>query len=300
MDEQSFSGRKEGKILIDTHVHFWKLDRGDYSWMKEGNSALYRDYLPDHLDMKRVCTPIKGVIAVQAASTVAETAYLLSLADRCPWIVGVVGWLDLTVNEFDSEYERLSKHPKFKGIRLSGKEILDWHDQNVPVVFDRLRDLKDRGHTVDLLVRPQQLNQSADMLEHVPELPIAINHLGVPPLTDQDSNVLLDWKEGMKRLAEFPHTYCKLSGIITREDEGFCQFARLRISWLAECFGVRRVMFGSDWPVCLQKGDYEEVLELYNSLLPSGWGEVEREFAGSRNARRFYQLENPDEKGASL
>lgn len=284
--------------IIDSHVHFWKLERGDYGWIPQDRPVLYRDYLPEQLSELLESSELEAVIAVQAASSVAETEYLLQLADRFPWIAGVVGWMNLTSSDFPAVYKHLSRHAKFKGVRISGEELPAAGEENGSRVLASLHELNEGGSSVDLLIRPQHLERAAVFMERTPELLVSINHLGVPPISEEDPAMLAIWKEGIQRLAQLPNAVCKLSGMITREKNVSRQVLKQRVAFLAEVFGAERLMFGSDWPVCLQEGGYAEVVELFGSVCPDHWGEKEAVLVQAENARRFYRLHDDGRKGS--
>lgn len=283
--------------MIDSHVHFWKLNRGDYGWIQPDHSILYQDYVPGRLVPERERYGVSGVVVVQAASTVAETDYLLQLADQYPWIAGVVGWVDLQASDFAETIARLLKYAKFKGIRLAGEEIVA-SNLATAMMKERLQLLAWEGLSLDLLVRPQHLHRVADLLDQVPELPVAVNHLGVPPIIGGDDSLLSEWESGMKRFAQRPEAVCKLSGMIAWEGaEGGEHVLKQRAALLDELFSTNRLLFGSDWPVCLQRGDYGEVVELYHDIVPDHWSTKELQLVGQDNAYRFYRLAEQGTEG---
>ena len=276
-------------MRIDAHQHFWKISRGDYGWITPDIPVLYRDFLPEHLAPHLDTHGLDGSIVVQAAPTLEETEYILSLADEFPSILGVVGWLDLFDPRHREHYERFRHHPKFVGFRIMIQEMPDANRILEPGFVKALRGYAEEGVPVDLLVRSSQLEPTLQLLRQVPELRAVIDHIAKPGI---HAGILDPWRDQMRELAGFPHVYCKLSGMVTEADhrrwrpEQFAPYVR----HAAEAFGPDRVMFGSDWPVCLMAAGYDEVMEVLLQALPDTWGEAERTKLCGENAKEFYRI----------
>jgi L-fuconolactonase len=271
-------------MYIDTHVHFWKLARGDYGWIKPDNAVLHQDYLPDQLLGSLSGLNVERIIAVQAASTVAETKYLLELAEQYPVIAGVVGWMDLEAASFEEEYAQLRTNPRFVGIRIGGGQIRKALESE-GVFLARLRQLAADQMTVDLLVRPSDLTDVVKLLEAVPGLRAVIDHLG-NPLSSLELEA--QWEAGMQAAALYPQVMGKLSGMITPAGGFHPERLRSFVSRLFNWFGAERLMYGSDWPVALQAGAYEGVVRLFEELLDGGLSEGQLHALRSGNAEKFY------------
>ncbi len=270
---------------IDSHVHFWKLKRGDYHWLKPDSKLLYRDFTPSEIFELAATADVQGFIAVQAASTVAETEFLLELAEQHDRVIGVVGWLDLFSESFRDEYGLLRNNPRFVGIRLD-RSIFEECTERVPdLLLEHLRLLEEDGFTVDLLIRPDNMQGVIQCLRHVPQLKAVGNHLGIPPYRE---GVMEPWAEYIDDLSRFPNVYCKWSGMITQAAGLNNQQLASYIHHTSERFGANRIMFGSDWPVALQAGSYKDVVDLFEQLLPDQWGVMERKQVRMANALAFY------------
>jgi len=276
-------------LKIDAHQHYWKIARNDYGWITPDVPKLYRNFLPGDLEPLLAKHGLDGTIVVQAAPTTEETEFILSLADRHASILGVVGWLDLYQPDHRRHYERFRRNPKFVGIRIMIQDMPDSSRILEPPFVEALRGYADVGTPVDLLMRSNQLEDVLELLRRVPHLRGVIDHSGKPRVRDR---VMEPWAGLMAEITRFPGIRCKLSGLVTEADpagwkpEDFQPY----VSHVLDIFGPNRVMFGSDWPVCLLAADYDDCLELVRKSLPAEWGNAElaRLFGG--NAKEFYKL----------
>jgi L-fucono-1,5-lactonase len=276
-------------MIVDSHQHFWQVGRFDYPWMSPELGVLYRDYLPSDLEpILNQCAVTKTVL-VQASNRLPETHWLLSLADSYPFIAGVVGWVDLTNAEIQQELEVLTANPKFKGVRhlVEIEPAEDWLVQ--PNVLRGLQALATYGLSYDLLVHPRHLKHARTVAESCPELRLVIDHLAKPPIKSGEVN---KWAQEIKAVADYPNVHCKLSGLVTEANPASWRTEDLRpfVERALEYFGPGRMMFGSDWPVCLLAASYEQVLEAFRSLL-IGLSETERSAVFGSNATEFYRLQ---------
>ncbi|MGG1516679.1 amidohydrolase family protein [Paenibacillus oryzisoli] len=280
---------------IDAHQHYWSIARGDYGWITPALPVLYRDFVPEHLAPHLAAHHLSGSIVVQAAPTLEETDYLLSLADEDDRILGVVGWLDLHDPEHLRHYERFQAHPKFVGFRMMIQEMADARTILEPRFVEALRGYASEDVPVDLLLRCDQLAPLVQLVEMVPGLRGVIDHIAKPRIADGQ---LEPWLSQMKQLAQHPGLHVKLSGMVTEADHRAWKVEdfTLYIQSVLELFGPQRVMFGSDWPVCLLAADYDQVVEVLLNAIPQQWGEAERALLFGGNAERFYKLS----KGESL
>lgn len=278
-------------MIIDTHVHFWRPERGDYGWLKPENPVLYRDYLPQHVQPELARNGVTAVVAVQAAATVAETEYLLELGDRFGWIAGVVGWLDVASSDFVNSYERLRRNPRFVGIRVNGSTFAAVQEgEPLSQLSRNLRHMADDGFPLDLLLRPGEMPSVIRQLREVPHLKAAVNHFGVPPVLEQSPKDFEAWRRLMQELAEYAGVVCKLSGMITQSRGYHVTLWRPYAEQLVAVFGPQRLMFGSDWPICLQAGGYDDVMRLFREVLRGLLDESALEGICGDNALSFYQL----------
>ena len=271
--------------MIDSHQHFWQVGRFEYPWMSSDLGVLYRDFLPADL------APMIGVnrtVLVQASNSIAESRWLLDLADANGFISGVVGWVDLT--NPDEQLDELCAHPKFKGVRhlVESEPNDDWLIQ--PAVLSGLQKLSARGCTYDLLVHTRHLKYIPQVAESCPELQFVIDHLAKPPIA---GNEIDEWAQAMKVVAAYPNIHCKLSGLVTEANWTSWQTEDLRpyVDEALKLFGPDRMMFGSDYPVCLLASSYDRVLESFQELLKD-LSSADRDKIFSTNAQRFYRLAN--------
>ncbi|MFB5189149.1 amidohydrolase family protein [Alicyclobacillus fastidiosus] len=276
-------------MRIDAHQHFWKLCRGDYAWLQPDNVRLYRDFLPDDVLPHLAARGIDQTIVVQAAPTVAETEFLLELASHQPFIAGVVGWLDLASREFEASYHRLCQFEKFVGVRpmLQDLQEDDWVLQDV--VIENISLLAKDSFPIDLLVVPRHLPYVRELLQRVPTLRAVIDHLAKPPIKDQ---VFEPWRGDMAEIAKYPFVMCKLSGMVTEADPMAWRLDDLRpyVFEIVSKFGPKRVMFGSDWPVCTEVASYEEVYDALTAILRPRLSDEQMRSVFGENAKEFYRL----------
>lgn len=271
--------------MIDSHQHFWQVGRFDYPWMSSDLGVLYRDYLPADLTPILERNGFGATVLVQASNSVEESRWLLELADANPFIAGVVGWVDLT--DAAAHLDELCAHPKFKGVRhlVESEPNDDWLIQ--PSVLSSLKKLAERGCTYDLLVHTRHLKYVSQVAETCPELQFVIDHLAKPPIGRNE----LEWAAAMMTIAAYPNIHCKLSGLVTEANWTSWQTKDLRpfVEHALELFGPDRMMFGSDYPVCLLASSYDRVLDSFQELLKD-LSVDDRDKIFSKNAARFYRL----------
>jgi L-fuconolactonase len=275
-------------MRIDAHQHFWVYRPDEYPWITDRLAALRRDFLPEHLAPLRTAAAIDGSIAVQARQSLEESRWLLGLAERHPSVLGVVGWVDLCSDAVDEPLRELSGHPKFVGVR---HVVQDEPDDRFLLRPDFLRGvgrLRAFGLTYDLLIYPRQLPAALPFVRHFPDQPIVLDHLAKPAVT---GGGLSPWREQVRELARAPNVCCKLSGLVTEADwlrwraEDFRPYLDVAL----EAFGEDRLMFGSDWPVCLLAAGYEQVSEII-ARFTEGLGETARQKIFGDSAARFYGI----------
>lgn len=274
--------------MIDSHQHFWQVGRFAYPWMSSDLGVLYRDYLPDDLAPILQQNGVKQTVLVQASNSVAESRWLLDLADANRFIAGVVGWVDLMSVEIDAQLDELCAHPKFKGVRhlVESEPQDDWLVQ--PAVLAGLKKLSARGLSYDLLVHTRHLRYVPHVAESCPDLRLVVDHMAKPPIA---RNEIKEWSEALKPVARYPNIQCKLSGLVTEASWSSWQANDLRpyVEYALESFGADRVMFGSDYPVCLLAASYGRVLDSFQEILKD-ISDSDRDKIFSKNAARFYRL----------
>ncbi|MFD0960805.1 amidohydrolase family protein [Paenibacillus chungangensis] len=277
-------------MRIDAHQHYWTMKRNDYGWITPELPVLYRDYLPEHFAQHLQNHGLDGSIVVQAAPTIEETDYLLQLAEGDDTVLGVVGWLDLFDPNHRLHYERFRRHPKFVGFRIMIQDMPDTARLMDPTFVEALRQYEAEDVPVDLLVVSRQLSDVVELLKLTPRLRAVIDHIAKPRMKEAERE---PWLTHMTALSRMPNVYCKLSGMVTEADHSRWRKEDILpyIGQVLELFGSERVMFGSDWPVCLLAAEYDEVMDVLLSGLPDYWGEEERARLFGLNAQQFYKLE---------
>ena len=274
-------------MMVDAHQHFWQVGKFDYPWMSSDLGVLYRDYLPTAFESILKANGVEKTVLVQASNSVEESHWLLDLADQYPFIAGVVGWVDLTSDDVNTQLDLVS-HPKFKGVRhlVESEPADDWLSQ--PVVLRGLQTLAARQLTYDLLVHTRHLSSVHTVAENCPGLRLVIDHMAKPSIGRGEFD---EWAKRLKPLASFPNMCCKLSGLVTEANWSTWATDDLRpyIDWALESFGPERMMFGSDYPVCLLAASYERVLDSFQEALKD-LKEIERTKIFHDNAVDFYGL----------
>jgi L-fuconolactonase len=273
---------------IDAHQHFWKYDPVRDSWITNPMARIRRDFLPGDLEPVLKENGIGGCVAVQADQSEQETLFLLDLAEKHAFIKGVVGWIDLQAQNVDERLEYYSRYKKLKGFR----HIL----QGDPSRDLMLKDSFKRGigclskfdFTYDILIFPDQLRFAKELATAFPRQKFVIDHLAKPYIKFEK---LDEWRQDIRSLGGLENVSCKISGFVTEADwanwkpQHFIPYFDV----VANAFGTNRILFGSDWPVCLVAAEYNEVLDLVKYYFSSS-SEEEQEKVFGGNAIRFYNL----------
>jgi L-fuconolactonase len=276
-------------MIVDSHHHFWRVDRGDYHWMSPVLGVLHRDYLPDDLRPIIRRAGVDGTIVVQAAQTEAETDFMLALAAECDFVLGVVGWLDFEDGEFPRKLEALMQRPKFVGLRPMLQDIQDDAYILRPAVLENLRRVASFDLPFEFLTYPRHLPHVIRALDKTPNLRAVVDHVSKPRIADQKTD---GWAQDMARIAEHDKVWCKLSGMVTEANHTAWRPADLKpfVQHVFDTFGEDRVMFGSDWPVCLLAASYAEVLNALRTILDNQLSDDGMAMVFGGNAIQFYKL----------
>ena len=272
-------------MKLDAHQHFWSYDAAQYPWIPRG-SALHRDWLPGDLGPLLAAAGLDGCIAVQARQTAEESRWLLELAEHHAIIKGVVGWVDLRAATVGEELAELARHPRFVGVR---HVVQDEPDDGFMLGADFLRGIGAlRAHklTYDILIVPRQLPAAIALAKRFPEQPFVLDHIAKPGIK---AGTLSPWREQIRELAKAPNVLCKISGMVTEADVKAWKPADFRpyLDVVFEAFGEDRLMYGSDWPVCLLAAEYAQVFALVRDCLAPLSAEAQAKVLGG-NAARFY------------
>lgn len=250
---------------IDAHQHFWKLSRGDYSWLSPELGVLYRDFLAS--DIKPLLTEAKmdGTILVQAADTVDETRFMLGLAAEHDWILGVVGWVNMETDDAAKIIHELAENPKLVGIRPMIQDIPDDEWMLRDTLRPAIQALIDENLTLDLLVLPRHLLHLKTFLKRYPDLSCVIDHGAKPDIRNEAIEI---WSQHVADIARTTTVHCKLSGLLTEaNDQASIEDIAPYAFHILKCFGAERVMFGSDWPVLLLANTYQSWLDMVEQLI---------------------------------
>jgi L-fuconolactonase len=274
---------------IDSHHHVWRIARGDYGWLTPRLGELYRDYTLDDLAPLREASAVGATVLVQAAPTVAETEFLLSVAHASGGLVkGVVGWVDLAAADAVPTLTRLARDPLLKSVRPMLQDLDDPAWIIRPDVLRALAALRRLSLRLDALVTPIQLPALVEMLERVRDLPVVLDHGGKPPIA---AGGWEPWASLVAACAKHSRVRCKLSGLATEAGANWTiDTLRPYVNHLIDCFGAERIMWGSDWPVVERAGGYRRWVAATVALLASR-SDAERAAIWSTTARRFYGLE---------
>jgi L-fuconolactonase len=240
---------------IDAHHHLWKFDPKEYGWIDENMQALRRDFLPADLHAVLTAAGITASVAVQARQTVEETRWLLELAGQNDFMKGVVGWVPLADPKAGAVIDEFAANPKLRGVR---HVLQDEPDENhiLRADFNRgIRELARHKLTYDILIFERHLPQTIRFVDQYPKQIFVVDHLAKPRVKYK---AISPWREHMQELAKRDNVYCKISGLATEADHKNWTEAQLDpyIDAVLSAFGPRRVMFGSDWPVCLLAVSY--------------------------------------------
>jgi L-fuconolactonase len=274
-------------MIVDAHHHLWNPARGDYGWMPAGDPILSRPYRLMEAETTFREHGVGQSVIVQAAPTIAETEYLLGVADSSDIVAGVVGWIDFEDRQDRSQLERLSKHPKFRSVRPMVQDIADddWLLRpGISWAFNALRDL---DLAFDALGFPRHASRFLETFQRYPELRAVIDHCLKPAIRNGEFD---RWARDMERLANETPALVKLSGLVT-EAGADCSVAALKpyVDHVLASFGPRRVMWGSDWPVCRLKAEYGDWLASARAMT-SHLSEDEQTALFAANAQGFYRL----------
>jgi L-fuconolactonase len=275
-------------MKIDAHQHFWNPARGDYGWMdSEGAKPLRKLVMPKDMAPHLKTCGIDHTVLVQAAPTVAETEYMLGIADSHDFIAKVVGWVDFENRDDLKQLTRLAKHPKFAGVRPMIQDLQDaeWmHRRDVQWAFDAIIDL---DLTFDALGYPIHLDPFQRLFDKYPNMRTVIDHCMKPVIRE---NQFDDWARRMATIAKATPVFCKLSGIATESRPGWTvDTLKPYAAHVIESFGPNRVMWGSDWPVLELNGTYGSWHDAAQGYV--GSGAVNAAIFGG-TAATFYRIED--------
>ncbi len=273
---------------IDAHQHFWIYNPAEYEWIDNSMAALRRDFLPGDLKPELQTNRFDGSIAVQARQTLEETHWLLELAERSPWILGVVGWVDLRSPDVRAQLKALCRNPKLVGMRHIVQSEPDDRFLLQPDFLRGISALEEFDLAYDILIYTKHLDVAAEFVERCPRQRFVLDHLAKPPIR---SGNLDFWDRGIRLIAGFPNVCCKLSGLVTEADWQHWKPEQIVpvLDVAFDAFGPDRLMIGSDWPVCLAAASYAQVVSVIETYLIKQNPESRNAVLGG-NAQRFWRL----------
>lgn len=278
-------------IIVDAHQHYWNPARGDYGWMPPDHPVLTRTYGPRDLKPDLDAAGVDYTVIVQAAESVEETEYMLGIADATANVAGVVGWIDFEKPEHRGQFERLARHPKFKGVRPMIQDIpdVDWMlRDDVQWAYEAVADL---DLAFDALGFPWHLDNFLTVLSRYPTMRTVVDHCMKPQISAHSDESFAHWADRMARIAGETGAYCKLSGLITEAGEDWSvDELRPYVRHVLDRFGPERIMWGSDWPVARLRGEYGAWFAAAHTLT-GHLSEVERARVFGGTAVEFYRLE---------
>ena len=274
---------------IDSHQHFWRFDPIRDSWIDDEMSVIQRDFLPEDLSPVLRENNFDGCVAVQADQSEEQNAFLLELAAENSFIKGIVGWIDLRSENIVESLQFYKGYEKIKGFR----HVLQGESDRALMLnseFKRgIKALGSEGYTYDILIFPDQLAYIPEFVSSFSDQKFVIDHIAKPPIKDQK---IEDWAKDIRVLAQYEHVLCKVSGMVTEADwrnwkkEDFTPY----LDVIFETFGPERLMYGSDWPVCLVAAEYKNMLSIVSDYI-SALSENEQNLFWGGNAARFYALD---------
>jgi L-fuconolactonase len=273
---------------VDSHQHFWKFDPVRDSWINDEMSIIQKDFMPPDLDPLLKRNGIEGCIVVQSDQSEKENFFQLENAAHHDFIKGVVGWVDLQSAQVEERLAYFAGFEKMKGFRhvLQGEK--DRAFMLRPAFMQGIGLLRKYNFTYDILIFPDQLPHTLELVKAFPEQLFVIDHIAKPCIKTHE---IQEWRKGVGEIAKQENVYCKVSGMVTEADwkkwkkDDFTAY----IDAVVNAFGTRRVMFGSDWPVCLVAAEYDQVVGIVSEYFSSFSASEQEEFFGE-NATKFYNL----------
>ena len=271
--------------MIDSHVHFWHYDAAEYDWIDDTMAALKRDYLPQDATREMDTVGVTACVAVQARQTLEETRWLLDLAARHPFIMGVVGWIDLRAGDVVRQLSAFTGRPALVGIRHIVQAEPDGF-LALPAFRTGVAELERTGLVYEILVYARQLPDAVAFARALPRQRFVLDHLGKPDIRGGGFD---RWRRHVDELAALPNVVCKLSGLVTEADWRAWTPGQLRpyLDAALESFGPSRLMIGTDWPVCTVAASYQTVVGLVLEAIAE-YSETERLRILEGTARSVY------------
>jgi L-fuconolactonase len=275
-------------MKIDSHQHFWRYDAVRDAWITDSMAVLKRDFLPEHLTGELTANGVDASIAVQANQSESETMFLVHLAETNERIAGVVGWVDLLSPRVAERLEHFSHFPKLRGFRHVAQSEADDRFLARENFVNGVAHLRAFGFTYDILIYPKQLPAAIELVAHLADQRFVIDHVAKPEIKSKKTE---PWAAQMNEIAQNKNVFCKLSGLVTEADWKHWKTDDFKpyLDVVFNAFGADRLMFGSDWPVCLLAATYSQVKRIIEEYV-KGFSGSDKEKIFGGNATRFYAL----------
>ena len=273
-------------LKLDSHQHFWKYSDAEYGWIED--NALRRDFLPEDLHKELKAAGIDGAISVQARQSTAETEWLLSLAEKNSFLRGVVGWVPLVSPAVERDIEKFAANKRLKAVRHVVQDEKDdryilREDFNAGVAL-----LDKHGLAYDILIFDRHLPYAIQFVDRHPKQRFILDHIAKPRIKE---GVVLPWRDNLREMARRQNVWCKVSGVVTEAEHKHWTEAQLRfyIDTAMDAFGPKRIMFGSDWPVCLSATTYKSWSDLVHRATKN-YSSAERDMIFGGSAAAAYHI----------
>ena len=275
-------------MVIDSHQHFWKYEPVKHSWIDDDMSVIRRDFSPSDLAKVYQENGIDGCVAVQADQTLEETDFLIDLASINNFIKGIVGWVDLRAENIENVLEKYSTDKIVKGFRHVVQGEADHNFLLRPNFSRGISLLEKHNFTYDILVFPHQLGSVLEFVKKFPHQKFVIDHIAKPYIKD---GYFEGWATMMTAIGKHENVSCKMSGMVTEADFNIWTPEQIHpyMDTALEAFGSKRILFGSDWPVCLVAGNYSKIKKLTTDFI-SQLSQIEQNSIMGNNAIEFYNL----------
>ncbi len=275
-------------MTIDSHQHFWKYNPQNLSWINDDMKVIQRDFMPSDLEPILKQHHFDGCISVQVDQNEEENTFLLKLAKENDFIKGVVGWVDLQAGNVYERLEYYSEFNKIKGFRHIVQRESDIEFMLRPKFKNGITELSTYNFTYDILIYHYQLEQAIQFVKLFPDQKFVIDHIAKP---DIKSGEYVEWQINIKKLALHQNVFCKVSGMVTEAEWKDWKEADFKIylDTIVKAFGTDRIMYGSDFPVCLLAASYEQQLNIVKEYF-SSFSNFEKKNIMGENAVKFYNI----------
>lgn len=275
-------------MRIDSHQHFWMYEKQQHAWINDAMHIIQKNFMPADLQPVLKKNNIDGCVLVQVDQTEDENIFQLKSASGYDFIKGVVGWVDLQATNIEDRLQHYQQFKKIKGFRHILQDEKDRALMLRPAFKRGIGLLNAYNFTYDILILPDQLQYTRELVKSFPDQRFVIDHIAKPDIKNKKNN---DWEKDMRALASYKNVYCKISGMVTEADwhhwniKDFFPY----LDVIVQTFGTKRIMFGSDWPVCLVAASYEQMMAIVQEYF-SSFSENEQNDFFANNAIKFYNL----------